>query len=154
YSQPGSSKNTLAHGDNAKLTIELRGPLSSFSGLTIAQQGSRIFGLDIQRFQDGVEITAGGNVQVAGCFIGTDPTGESYATNGNGVVIENSYNLIGGPNVADRNVISGNTGGSGIYVEDQKYNVLGIEPTGNVIENNFIGLDATGTKVVASGLQG
>src|SRR5262249_15099983 len=154
YSQPGSSKNTLAHGDNAKLTIALRGPQSFFSGLTIAQQGSRIFGLDIEHFGDGVEITAGGNVQVAGCFIGTDPTGESGAGNSNGVAIENSFNLIGGPNVGDRNVISGNTGGSGIYVPDQKNNALGIAATGNVIENNFIGLDATGTKVLGSGLQG
>jgi hypothetical protein len=154
YSQPGSSKNTLAHGDNAKLTIALRGPLAGFSGLTIAQQGSRIFGLDIQHFEDGVEITAGGNVQVAGCFIGTDPAGESEAGNSNGVVIENSYNLIGGPDVGDRNLISGNLGSSGIYVPDKMLNPVGIAPTGNVIENNFIGLDATGTKVLVNALEG
>ncbi len=33
-----------------------------------------------------------------------------------------------------------------MYVPDQATNPLNIEPTGNVIENNFIGLDATGAK--------
>ena len=100
-------------------------------------------------------ITAGGNVQVAGCFIGTDPTGETAAPNGAGVVLENSFNLIGGPNVGDRNVLSGAEGltvqywqNAGVYVPDQASNPLNIAPTGNVIENNIIGLDATGTKAI------
>ena len=113
-----------------------------------------MFGLDIENFVDGVLITAGGSVQVAGCFIGTDPTGETAASNVTGVVVENSFNLIGGPNVGDRNVISGsaNFGATsyhdGIYVPDQAANPLNIEPTGNVIENNLIGLDAAGTKSI------
>ena len=100
-------------------------------------------------------ITAGGSVQVAGCFIGTDPTGETAAPNGTGVVIENSFNMIGGPNVGDRNVISGSAQlgcivNDGVYVPDQAANPLNIEPTGNVIENNFIGLDAAGTKAIGN----
>ena len=85
YSQPGASKNTLAQGDNAKLAIAINGASQgSFNGLTIAQQGSQVLGLDIENFLErGVLITAGGNVQVAGCFIGTDPTGETAAPNGN-----------------------------------------------------------------------
>jgi hypothetical protein len=146
YSQPGSSQNTLAHGDDAKLTIALDGGMKGFDGLTLGQPGSQVSGLDIEQFQKGVVITAGGDVQVAGCFIGTDPTGENDASNGNGVVIDNSSNLIGGPNIADRNVISGNIGNVGIYVPDQTTNPLGITPTGNAIENNFIGLDAPGTR--------
>ena len=124
----------------------------TINGLTIAQQGSQVFGLDIENFGDaGVLITAGGNVQVAGCFIGTDPTGETAAPNGNGVVIENSSNLIGGPNVGDRNVISGNTE-QGLVPSspDQTMNPLNITPTGNLIENNFIGIDAAGTKALAN----
>src|SRR5262249_22806080 len=109
YSQPGASKNTLPQGDNARLTIALKGPFGS-DGLTIGQQGSKVSGLDIANFASGVVITAGGNVRVAGCFIGTDPTGETSPSNAKGVVIENSSNLIGGPTAADRNVISGNTG--------------------------------------------
>jgi CSLREA domain-containing protein len=145
YSQPGASKNTLAQGDNAKLAIALSGS-SILDGLTIDQKGSQVFGLDFEKFNNGVVITAPGNVQVAGCFLGTDPTGETTGDSSNGVKIENSYNLIGGPNVADRNVISGNLGVTGVWVPDKTTNPLGITPTGNVIENNFIGLDATGTK--------
>ncbi len=154
YSQPGSSPNTLSQGDNAKLSIALTGPKVGFDGLTIGQQGSQVRGLDIGDFQDGVVITAAGNVQVAGCFIGTDPTGEMGASNGNGVVIENSSNLIGGPNVADRNVISDNIGSTGIYLPGGTVNPLGLTPTGNLVENNFIGLDASGTKRLGNALNG
>ena len=54
-------------------------------------------------------------------------------------MIENSSNLIGGPNVGDRNVISGQGLGAvrESYVPDQASNPLNITPTGNVIENNY-----------------
>ena len=155
YSQPGASKNTLAQGDNAKLAIAINST-SSFAadGLTLDQQGSQVFGLDIENFAaDGVLITAGGNAQVAGCFIGTDPTGEIAAPNGAGVAIENSFNTIGGPGVGDRNVISGNNGvgdGGGVYLPKKQLNPLGLTPTGNLIENNYIGVDASGTKAIAN----
>ncbi len=162
YSQAGASKNTLAQGDNAKLVIALDGASEGSNGLVIGQQGSQVLGLDIENFYEaGVLITAGGNVQVAGCFIGTDPTGEIAAPNGAGVVLENSSNTIGGPNVADRNVLSGSEGlgvqsgtNAGVYVPDQASNPLGIAPSGNVIENNIIGLDATGTKAIENHASG
>jgi Bacterial Ig-like domain (group 3) len=157
YSQPGSAKNTLAQADNAKLLIVLDGAGGASTGLTIAAQGSKVSGLDIENFNgDGVLITAGGGVQVAGCFIGMGPTGETAASNKTGVEIENSNNLIGGPGVGDRNVISGNTSqlmsGVGVYVPDQAHNPLNITPSANVIENNFIGLDAKGTTALGNGL--
>ena len=163
YSQPGASKNTLAQGDNAKLAIAIDGTTAGVEhGLTIDQQGSQVLGLDIENFyKAGVLITAGGNVQVAGCFIGTDPTGETAAPNGTGVEVENSSNTIGGPNVADRNVLSGAEGlgvhsweNDGVYVPDQASNPLDIAPSGNVIENNIIGLDATGTKAIENHYSG
>jgi hypothetical protein len=153
YSQPGSSKNTLARGDNAKLTIALKSGFSGFDGLTLGQPGSEVTGLDIEKFQNGVVITAAGNAQVAGCFIGTDPTGEAAAGNFYGVALQNSSNLIGGPSVGDRNVISGNNG-AGIYVPDKTSNPLNMTPTGNMVENNIIGLDAAGTKVLSNGQSG
>ncbi len=156
YSQPGSFENTLAQGDNAKLAIALNGTTAGSNGLTIDQQGSQVLGLDIENFYEaGVLITAGGNVQVAGCFIGTDPAGEIAAPNGAGVILENSSDTIGGPNIGDRNVLSGAEGlgvhsweNDGVYVPDQASNPLNITPSGNVIENNIIGLDATGTKAI------
>jgi archaellum component FlaF (FlaF/FlaG flagellin family) len=157
YSQTGASENTLAQADNAKLTIALSGTgQGSISGLTIAQQGSQVFGLDIENFlSNGVLITAGGNVQVAGCFIGTDPTGEISAPNGNGVLIANSSNTIGGPLVANRNLISGNSQageGDGILVTE--LTPPGVVPTGNLVENNIIGLDAAGTKALSNSQAG
>ena len=158
YSQPGASKNTLATGDNAKLTIALDGSArfdGTNYGVAIAQPGSQLLGLDIEHFEyAGVLITGGGNVQVAGCFIGTDSTGEAAAPNGDGVVIQSSSNLIGGPNAGDRDVISANDVPGeyyGIWVPDQVENPLNVEPTGNVIENNYIGTDATGTKALGNG---
>ena len=151
YSQPGSSPNTLAQGDNAKLTIELQGPGLFFDGLTLGQPGSRVSGLDIQNFTNGVVLTAPGNAQVAGCFIGTDPMGETAPHyNQTGIYIENSSNLIGGPNLADRNVISGNLG-PGAFVPYPAINPLGIAVTGTVYENNIIGLDAAGKKALGNG---
>jgi parallel beta-helix repeat protein len=157
YSQPGALENTLAQADNAKLVIAIDGAgLGTADGLTIGQPGSQVSGLDIENFLgDGIVITSGGNVQVSGNFIGIDPTGETAAPNGYGVVLENSLNTIGGPNVGDRNVISGNSSdGYGVYVPDQAENPLNIIPTGNLIENNFIGTDAAGTKGFSKGQSG
>ncbi len=153
YTQPGASENTLAQGDNAKLTIAIDGSGAGFivrPGLTIGQSGSQVSGLDIEDFEDSaILITPDGNVQVAGCFIGTDPSGEAIALNGDGVEVESSSNTIGGPNVGDRNVISGNS-----YAGVNIGNPHGLVPTGNVIENNFIGTDATGTKVLGNQTEG
>ena len=151
YSQTGAAKNTLVQGDNAKIVIAIDGAgAGSIVGLTIKQSGSQVRGLDIENCAaDGVLVAAAGNVQVAGCFIGTDPSGETAVPNYNGVVIQNSSNTIGGPNVDDRNVISGNSG-SGISIPDQGTNPLNIESTGNEVENNYIGVDAAGTKALGN----
>jgi hypothetical protein len=151
YTQPGAAENTLAQGDDAKLVIAINGAgVGNAYGLAIAQQGSQVRGLDIENCgYSGVVVQGGGNVQVAGCFIGTNPSGEAAAPGGNGVMIENTSNLIGGPNVADRNIISGNSN-YGLYIPDQATNPLSIEPSGNQIENNYIGIDATGTKALGN----
>ncbi len=155
YSQPGAAVNTLAQGDNAKLTIAISGTGGgTIVGLTIAQSGSEVRGLDVENFgYAGILVTAATNAQVSGCFIGTDPTGETAAPNATGLIIQNSSNLIGGPNVGDRNVISGNAG-YGILIPDQSGDPLNIEPTGNVIDNTYIGTDATGTKALGNGYSG
>ncbi len=162
YTQLGASPNTLGQGDNAVLKIALSGAgQGTIDGLTIAQEGSHVSGLDIENFGRagssenpfddgyGIVVTAAGNVQVAGCFIGSDPTGTIAAPNANGVEIETSSNLIGGPNVSDRNIISGNSE-DGLDVLEQVANPLNIEPTGNRIENNYIGIDAAGTKALGN----
>ena len=152
YTQAGASRNTLAQADDAKLTIAISGSSLQISGLTIASPGSRVSGLDMENFAfDGLLITAPGNVQVTGNFVGTDPTGEVAAHNGNGVEIQNSNNTIGGLLVGDRNVISGNgSGGEG----DGILMLQVANVTGTLVVNNFIGTDATGTKAVPNALEG
>jgi hypothetical protein len=124
YSQPGASQNTLSQADNAVLTIAINGAGSgTIDGLAIAQPGSQVSGLDIENFGGaGITITAAGQVQMTGCFVGTDPTGEIAAPNATGVAIQNSSNTIGGPLVGDRDIISGNHAageGDGIFIPDQ-----------------------------------
>ncbi len=80
YSQPGSSKNSLAVGDNAVLLIELSGDLAGVShGIAINTDSVAVSGLVINRFSgSGIQILAPINTvgSVAlGNFIGTDPSG-------------------------------------------------------------------------------
>jgi CSLREA domain-containing protein len=159
YTQAGGSLNTSAQSDNAKITIAISGAgQGTINGLTIDQPGTTVFGFDIEDFGgDGVLIAGEGGAQVGGCFIGTDPTGEKAAPNATGVVVESSSNTIGGAGYTDRNVISGNSApglGDGLYIPDQADNPLNLTPTQNVIQENFIGLDAAGTKALGNGQAG
>ncbi len=84
----------------------------------------------------GAQPNANKNV-VLGNFIGTDKNGTADIANRNGVVIRRGdNNTIGGADVLARNVISGNDSGSGV--------VIGDGATGNKVQGNFIGVDATG----------
>ena len=72
-----------------------------------------------------------------GNFIGTDRTGTKAVPNGGGGIGEynsSSSNTIGGTSAGARNVISGNTG----------YGISMAGETNDVIEGNYIGVDATG----------
>ncbi len=83
---------------------------------------------------------ASGNT-VAGNFIGLSATGTVMLGNGNdGVFIINgaSNNTIGGATTAYRNVIAGNSDGVQIGGASGGAN-------GNVVQNNYIGTDVTGT---------
>lgn len=82
---------------------------------------------------------------VYGNYIGLDTNGTTARANGNeGVyVFRSAYNIIGNTNAGFGNVISGNAG-SGVLVGD---NPLAKH---NVIENNFIGTDATGGNKVGN----
>jgi hypothetical protein len=143
YSQPGASPNTLALGDNAKLMIEV-------SGLDLGIYGgnSRVSGLVIDG--GGIQITTKGSNAITGNFIGTDVSGTTVPGNTSRVEIDYSdvfqsgehylanLNTIGGTTPGDRNVISG-----GVIVQSYQTDNLG---KGNLIQGNYIGIDATGTK--------
>lgn len=148
YSQPGSSANTLTVGDNAVLNISLQGTTPGLYGLRVVAggSGSAIRGLVLRNHTVGIDLQ-GSNITVAGNFIGTDRTGTTAAANGTGIAVSIGNignNVLGGPNPADRNLISGNSGG-GIVLDSQLQ---------NTIQGNTIGLNAAGTAALGNGLAG
>jgi hypothetical protein len=79
---------------------------------------------------------------VIGNYIGTDVNGTvAIPNNGGGVAISGgaSYNTVGGDTSAERNLISGNTGG------------IGISGSHNVVIGNYIGTDITGMGALGNG---
>ncbi len=154
YTQPGAAQNTLSVGNDAQLRIELNssGPDGN-RGLTFdgSVDGSKVQGLAINGFSFAGILTESGadGVTIQGNFLGTDITGTTDQGNGDGGVhLRSSNNLVGGPNPADRNVISGNDS-RGVIT----YTTGPIE-TNNVVENNYIGVDATGLNALANNTAG
>ena len=92
-------------------------------------------------------VGASGNV-VLGNYIGTDATGSADLGNANiGVRIRNApNNTVGGAQPGERNVISGNDE-DGIFI-----GLAGA--SGNVVQGNFIGTDATGSADLGNGDNG
>lgn len=161
YSQPGASPNTLAVGDNAKLLIQLDGT-NADNGFDIAAGNSMVEGLVINRVQgDAIQLRTAGNDVIMGNFIGTDPTGTSLSVTvanasvstqnqGNGIsILDPTGDTVGGTAPAARNVISGNKQ-NGIAIDQNSSNGGGgagqAAPSNNLLENNYIGTDASGTK--------
>ena len=145
YTQPGSSPNTLAVGDNAVIRIDLSGVIISniCVGLALRTSNATIRGLAIHHCGDPLDIRGGSGNKVIGNFLGTDPTGSvvdwpsiTYVL----YVEDNSNDTIGGTAPADRNIISGGEGGAGIFI-----NTISSTSTGNVVQGNYIGTNAAGT---------
>ncbi len=95
---------------------------------------------------DGVALFGNDNT-VQGNMIGTDDTGEVALPNGfYGVAISGSGNVVGGTAFADRNVISANS----THLSSALAANVFVNGWSNVIEGNFIGTDATGTRLLPS----
>jgi hypothetical protein len=145
YSQPGSSPNTLAVGDNAVLTIELSGGGGPFDGLSISAAGTTLQGLVVNGFQgNGISVT-GADAVVQGCYIGTDPSGTIALGNGpygafmRGVGSRLGTDGDGIDDYAERNLISGNQ--NGLWA--------GGVPS-ILIAGNYIGTDASGARALGN----
>jgi len=76
---------------------------------------------------------------VIGNYVGVDRTGTNAIGNYDGISVEGAskFNIIGGANVNERNIVSGNVA-YGIPV-------FGAGAEGNLIKGNYIGTDITGT---------
>ena len=96
----------------------------------------------------GINLRSGSHLStINGNFIGTDYTGAAALGNSeNGISIaDSSDSNIGGKLAAARNVVSGN-GGDGISLFNSG--------TGNKIQGNYIGVDATGSNAIGNGFVG
>jgi hypothetical protein len=148
-----ASPNTLAQGDNAVLKIQLDlSAISAGAGLNVAASTSTISGLVVNGVSfDGPAIVASGTGdEIQGNFIGTDVTGTQVVGNaGWGVVLFGTNDVVGGTTPAARNIISGNGNSPSVFFQDQG----GIQDagTGDNIQGNYIGTDATGTKALGNG---
>jgi hypothetical protein len=155
YTQPGTSANTNPFGQpwNAVILIEIDGEnLSGFNsaGLVISGGPAVVRGLAINRCGGSTNgsiylNSATGSHVIAGNAIGLDPTGHFvpgvlYAQPTGIWSITPSSLLVGGPNPADRNLISGNIGPFG------QGGILSQGGGVTTIQGNYIGTDATGTR--------
>jgi hypothetical protein len=86
------------------------------------------------------------NNVIAGNYLGTNLAGTAAQANDVGVLVQSSGNRIGGVVAADRNVISGN------QIDGVQLNSAGA--TANLVQGNYIGLNAAGTGAVPNANQG
>jgi hypothetical protein len=134
-----------------KPLIEIRGTSSLDDGIRITGgTGTTLRGLIVNSFGgDGVFIGGPGSNILEGNYIGLGPDGLTNMGNGDtGIRIESPNNRIGGKTIPQRNVVSGNHGRDilgGIFI-------YGASASGNIVQGNFIGLDAAG--LVAVGNEG
>ena len=152
YSQPGAGTNTATTGDNAVLEIELSASACACAfnpALYLSAGPSSVRGLVIDgSWNAGVWLEGSDGSTIAGDVIGLTPAGAPAGMAGNGVVVSGSANnIVGGPDPADRNIVDENgtgfAGTSGIAVG-------GVGATGNTIENDYVGVDATGTAALGN----
>ncbi len=148
YTQPGSSANTLAVGNNAVLKIELDGSNAGdgVNGLHITGGNSTVRGFVINRFSKaGFLIENAGANSISGNFVGTDPAGQLDRGNESAVLIHphSNNNIIGGATASARNVFAGTTGDTGGAVM-----VAIVMASGNRVQGNYIGTNATGSSVL------
>ena len=156
YSQSNANVNTLAIGNDAILRVEITnatGSTGSFNmsndGLILNQNsdGSVIQGLVINGFENtGIMVQQDANdITIRGNFVGTDVTGTQANANVASGVFVNGFNVtVGGADPSDRNIISGN-GGDGITFRSSGTII------GGLLQNNYIGVDATGLNPLGNG---
>ena len=143
--QPGFAGKPIVAIDGSRLIPETFGA----SGVTFYESGCTIRGLAINNVTfSAVEMLYNFcfSNHVEGCFLGLSPNGSNSAPNGfQGVNLAGGAhaNVIGGTNASQRNVLSGNAHSYGVTITETNTD-------NNVVEGNYIGLDATGTFAVTN----
>jgi hypothetical protein len=148
YTQPGSSPNTAAAGDNAVPTIVIDGSeisdITQSLGLQLQADDSTVEGLVIQNFGGIGVVLSGTDDVVQGDFIGTGPTGMSAQPNSLGIGVIGSGDVIGGTTPSARDVVSGNDIGVAIASLSIGGSSLLTAEAGSLVEGDLIGTDVTG----------
>ena len=137
-----TGSHALANGDRGVLIFP--GASSNTVGGPTAASRNVISG----NVADGVDIVGAGSTNnlVAANFVGTDASGEAAIPNGGSGISAYggaSNNLIGDDTPGGGNLVSGNVG-AGIALVDAG-------TTGNMVQNNLVGLDATGRSALPNG---
>ncbi len=141
YTQPGASVNTLSAGTNAVLKIVLSG--AGLTGICLYLPGSHVTirGLVINGCSQAI-YGVGSDQKVLGSFIGVNAAGTAAVANGVGLTFNGASSVtIGGTDPADRNLISGNSSGSGSALQ-------AAGASGFVIQGNLVGTNAAGTAAI------
>lgn len=132
--EPGYAGTPIIELDNSQ-------GQASWSGLIIQADNCTIRGLVVHSFFNGIWIDGGSGNQVVGNYIGTDVTGTlPLGNHATGVFVFGSNNSIGVP--GEGNLISANGTSVSWGVGVDIYHYLS---TGNVVQGNRIGTDASGT---------
>ena len=137
-----TGSKALANGDRGVLVFP--GASSNTVGGATAASRNVISG----NVADGVDLVGAGSTNnlVAANFVGTDAGGEAAIPNGGSGLSAYggaSSNLFGDNTPGGGNLVSGNVG-AGIALVDAG-------TTGNMVQNNLIGLDATGRSALPNG---
>jgi CSLREA domain-containing protein len=160
YTQPGASPNSREVGNNAVLLIEIDGSQTEASALRLLASNSVIRGLVINRSPGAAIVVTEANNIIVGNFIGTNPAGTVALGNlSDGIFVANLFQptpntntRIGGPNSADRNLISGN--GYNGEPFNQRNGITADQVHGTIIQNNYIGTDRSGAVAIPNAQAG
>ncbi len=141
---PVTINGTTQPGYSSKPLIVLDGVhAGKANGIEITDGGTTIKGLVINNFQgDGILAEVNGSNTIQGDYIGTDLTGSIKEPNNDGVLLGGGGNIIGGVKASQRNVISGNA--------NTGLDLVGPSTGKNIIQGNYIGVNAAGTAALAN----
>jgi CSLREA domain-containing protein len=148
YSQPGSRPNTAAFGSNAIPGIEIRGTGESPRGsaVRIYSPGNTVRGILFNNFYRPI-VLEGSDARAnrfVGNWIGYTTTGSNHSYRGNYQILLDhgaNNNLIGTPDLADRNV-SGNG--------RKALSLSGAGTDDNIVQNNLFCTAPNGSTAVCS----
>lgn len=109
YTQSGATPNSVGFPNNAQLRIEINGAAAGVgnSGLILAAAHSVVRGLIVNRFQSTAIQVNADDVQIAGCFLGTNAAANQAFVNLLGVNVTGNRAVIGGTELGDGNLIAG-----------------------------------------------